>query len=325
MARRRKKKSGVLAFLGDLSPMSLLLHPATLFVGFNIALAATAVYCWDKYQDKIVDPNTTLLAANKIEINTPPSWAKTDIKEAILTSTGNSKSLLDPELIADAVATCKSIGWIEQVQRMEKSRDGLKCELIYREPIAVVELHDKTVPGWKQKPKLIPVDRTGMIMPETLALHGSIQPKIYILHWDDSQKRAPQHLSQIDRWTAWPDARVKDAAAISEVLIQDWQAFGLSRIISFRQSQNADDRTIPFELWSDEGLNAATVVWGNPPGSEIENEAPYAQKIAALKAFVEQHGPLNKLSERVIDLRSGQAIQVGQASGLGYRRSFEVR
>ena len=324
MARRRQQ-SGLSALLGDISPLSLLLHPATLFVGFNIALAVMAVYTWDRYQDKIVDPSSSLLSAEKIEVNTPPAWAKTNIKEAILTSTGESKSLLDPALIPDAVATCQSIGWIEQVQRMEKTRDGLKLDLVYRKPIAVVELDSKTVPGWKQKPKLVPVDRTGVIMPETLAFSGSIQPKIYIHHWDKNQNGAPQHLRHIHRWTAWPDPRVKDAAAISEVLFQDWQAFGLSRIISWRQIKDAQDTTIPFELWTDEGGNAATVVWGNPPGAEVDSEAPFTQKIAALQAYVQKNGPLNKLSERVIDLRSGQAIQVGRASGLGYRRSFDVR
>ncbi len=324
MARRRKQ-SGLSRLLGDISPTGLLLHPATLFIAFNVALAVTAIYTWDRYQDKIVDPKLSVLSAEKIEVNTPPAWTKTNIKEAILTSTGESKSLLDPTLIADAVATCQSIGWIEEVQRMEKTRDGLKVDLRYREPIAVVELDSKTVPGWNQKPKLVPVDRTGVIMPESLALNGSAQPKIFIHHWDASQNRAPQHLRHIYRWTAWPDPRVKGAAAISEILFRDWQAFGLSRIISFRQIKDANDGTIPFELWTDQGENAATVVWGNPPGSELENEAPFEQKVAALQAYVQKHGPLNKLSERVIDLRSGQAIQVGRASGLGYRRSFEVR
>jgi len=322
----RRKKSQYSNFFGDLSPTDLLLHPATLFVVFNIALAATAVYCWERYQNKIVDPRISLLSAEKIQVNTPPpAWAKTNIKEAILTATGESKSLFDPELISDAVATCQSIGWIERVQRMEKTRDGLNVDLIYRDPIAVVELDDNTVPGWKQQPKLIPVDRMGVIMPEALALSGSIQPKIFIHHWDGSQNSTPQHLSHIRRWTAWPDARVQDAAAISEVLFQDWQAFGLCRIISRRQIQDVQDKTIPFELWSDEGPNAAIVLWGNPPGSEIENEAPFDLKVAALRAYVEQHGPLNKLPERVIDLRSGQAIPVGNASALGFRPNFEVR
>ncbi|WP_148618659.1 hypothetical protein [Mariniblastus fucicola] len=305
--------------------MKLLFHPATLFVLFNVGLAATAVWCWGRYQNKIVDPALTQLSAEKIEINTPPAWTKTDIKEAILTSTGQPRSLLEPSLISDAVATCQTIGWIEQVREMKKTREGLKVDLLYRQPIAVVELHSKTVPDWKQEAKLIPVDRTGVIMPQKLALAGTVQPKIFIYHSDETQKHAPQHLRHIYRWTQWPDERVKGAAAISEVLIGDWQMLGLSRIISWRLFANADDRTIPFELWTEEGENAATVIWGNAPGLELENEAPWDQKVAALNNYVQQKGPLNKLSVRIIDLRSGQAVEVGRASGLGHRRELDVR
>ena len=320
----RRKKTGLSAILGDISPTALLLHPATLFVAFNVALAVTAIWCWDRYQDKITGPHATLLSEDRIEINSPPAWTKTNIKEAILTSTGQPKSLLDPSLISDAVATCQTIGWIEQVQHMKKTNEGLKAQLVYRQPIALVELKKETVPGWKQQPRLVPVDRQGVIMPEFLAMEGSVQPRIFIHHWDQKLQSAPQYLRHINRWTAWPDNRVKDAAAISEVLIRDWQSFGLSRIISLRQIQNADDPTIAFELWSDEGQNAAIVVWGNPPGSEIDGEAPSPQKVSALQAYVQQHGPLDKLSERIIDLRSGQAVEVGRASELGYRRNLDL-
>lgn len=322
MARRRK--TGFAAFLDNFSITGLLFHPGTLFVLFNIAMATTAVWCWERYQDKIVDPESTILTAQRIEINEQPAWAKTNLKEAILSSTEQPKSLLDPSLIPDAVATCQTIGWIEKIQEMKKTRDGLKVDLIYREPIAIVELDSKTVAGWKHNKKLVPVDRTGVIMPESLALQGA-QPSIFISHSNETQQQALQHLRHIHQWTQWPDSRVTEAAAISEVLIRDWQTTGLSRIISYRQFKNADDRTIPYELWTNEGENAATVIWGNAPGTELQNEATSTQKLVALLGYIQQHGPLNKLPERIIDLRSGQAIVVGKGSVIGHRRGFEIR
>ena len=322
MARRRQ--SGRAAFLDNFSTTGLLFHPGTLFVLFNVAMAVTAIWCWDKYQHKIVDPQLTMLTAQRIQINEQPAWTKTNLKEAILNSTENPKSLLDPWLLPDVAATCQSIGWIEQIREMKKTREGLKVDLVYREPIAVVELHQKTVPGWEHEPKLVPVDRTGVIMPEKLAVQGT-QPSIFIYHSDETQKRAPQHLRHIYQWTQWPDARVTEAAAISEVLIRDWHATGLSRIISWRMFNDANDRAIPFELWTDEGENAATVIWGNSPGTELQNEANWNQKLAALQGYIQQHGSLDELSERIIDLRSGQAIEVGKGSAIGHRRGFEVR
>jgi hypothetical protein len=320
---RRRRKSGFSAFLDNFSPTKLLLHPASLFLLLNIFLAMTAVYFWNRYQDRIVDPASTVLTAEKIEINTPPAWTKTDLRAAILGPTDVPKSLLDPGLISDAVATCQSVGWIEEVRRMEKTREGLKVDLVYREPIALVELGGQTVPGWKDKPRLVPVDRKGVIMPESLVMGSNVQPKIFIFHSDETQQHAPQYLRHINRWTEWPDSRVRDAAAISELLVARWQAFGLSRIISWRLISDADNATIPYELWTDEGENAATVVWGNAPGSELNGEASWDQKVAALIGYVEKSGPLDKLGGRVIDLRSGQAIEVGRSAALGYRRSIE--
>ena len=320
----RRKRSGFAAFLEEFSPVSLFFHPATLFLVFNLLLAVAAVQLWSRYQHRIVDFQSVALTAEKIHINAPPAWAKTNLKRAILGSTETPKSLLDPALVPDAVATFQSVGWIEEIRQMEKTREGLSVDLVYRHPIALVELHSKTVPGWNKSPRLIPVDRRGVIMPESLAMQTA-QPKIFLYHSDASQRRAPQHLKHIHRWTPWPDARVQDAAAIGEKLIGNWQSFGLSRIISWRLFSDADNATIPFELWTDEGENAATIVWGNAPGSELEGEAAWQQKLAALESYVQQHGALNKLPERIIDLRSGQAIVVGRASGLGYKRSFEVR
>ena len=322
MARRRQ--SGLAAFLGNFSLTNMLFHPGTLFVLFNIGMAATAIWCWDRYQNKIVDPELMMLTAQRIEINDQPVWAKTNLKEAILNSTEHPKSLLDPSLISDVAATCHSIGWIEQIREMKKTREGLKVDLVYREPIAVVELHKKTVPGWQQEPKLVPVDRRGVIMPDKLAVQGT-HPSIFIYHSDENKKQAPRHVRHIYQWTQWPDVRVTEAAAISEVLIRDWQATGLSRIISWRMFKDAGDRTIPFELWTDKGENAATVIWGNSPGTELQNEARWDQKLAALQGYVQQHGTLRELSERIIDLRSGQAIEVGKSAAIGHRQGFEVR
>lgn len=321
----RRKRSGLAAFLEDFSPTALLFHPASLFLIFNLLLAITAVHLWSRYQYRIVDPQSVALTAEKIQINTPPSWAKTNLKKAILGPSDQPKSLLDPQLMPGVVATFQSVGWIEQIRHMKKTRQGLEVDLVYRHPIALVELHGKTVPGWKKDPQLIPVDRQGVIMPENLAMRSNSQPKIFIYHSDESQRNAAQHLRHIQRWTPWPDSRVRDAAAISEKLITNWQSLGLSRIISWRLSSDADNAAIPFELWTDKGENAATVVWGNAPGNESAGEATWDQKVAALMAYVQQHGPLNELNERIVDLRTGRAVEVRRASGLGYRKAFEVR
>jgi len=320
----RRKKTGLAAFMDNFSITGLLLHPAMLFVMFNAAMATTAVWCWDQYQDKIVDPNVTMLTADRIQLNQQPAWTKTNLREAILSSSQQPKSLLDPFLISDVAATCQSIGWVEQIDSMKKTREGLQVDLVYREPIAAVELNAKTVPGWKAAEKLVPIDRTGVIMPEKLAIRGAT-PSIHIYHCDENKTQAPKHLNQIYQWTTWPDTRVTEAAAIIEVLAADWQATGLSRVISRQLVKDASDRTIPFELWTAKWEKAATVLWGNAPGNELQNEADWQQKMAALQQYVQQHGPLNSLPPSIIDVRSGKAIVVGQGLTVGFRPASDVR
>lgn len=320
----RRKKTGFAAFLENFSITELLFHPGTLFVLCNIVMAMTAVWCWERYHDKIVDPEFTILTAQRIEINEQPAWAKTNLKEAILNSTEQPKSLLDPSLISDAVATCQTIGWIEKIQEMKKTRDGLKANFVYREPIAIVELRDETVPNWKQPAKLVPIDRTGTIMPDNLAVQG-IQPSIFINHSDESLKRAPQHIGQLYQWTQWPDTRVTEAAAIIDILRTDLQAIGFSRVISRQLFDDVEDRTTPFELWTDKWENAATVLWGSSPGNELPNEAQWNQKLAALQNYIAQHGRLDSMTPRIIDVRSGNAIVVGAGAAVGSRVQFNVR
>ena len=322
---RRKKKSGFQAFIDNISFSGLMLHPATLFVGLNVFIAAAAMYCWDKYQDKIVDHDALVLSEDKIAINTPPVWAKTNLKEAILESSGKPKSLFDTDLIQDAVSTLKTVGWIENVHRLEKSTNGLSVELSYREPVAFVELHEKTVPGWKKKDQLIPIDRHGVVMPENLVIDDGSRPKIYVSHFDQETGKVPSHMQEILRWATWPDDRITQAAAISNLLIQDWQALGLCRIITFPASEPTQNSSTPFELWTNEGPNAATIIWGNAPGLEVIGEATADQKLTALKAYVQANGPLNKLSGRRIDITSGQAQRVAHSPNSLQRRAFSIR
>ena len=319
----RRKKSGFQAFIDGITVTGLLLHPGTLFVAFNVAIAITAIMCWDRYQDKILDHESLSLTADKIEVNAPPNWTKTDLKEAILESSGRPMSLLDPNLLSDAAATLKTVGWVEEVRRMEKSPEGLKVDLSYREPVALVELHGNTVSGWKKAAEqLIPVDRHGVVLPTASLVDDGSRPKIYLFHYGQKKGVMPDHLKHVYQWTQWPDNRVQGAAAIGELFKARWQQYGLCRITSRRAFEATNSASIPFELWTKSGKNAAIVIWGNPPGQEIAGEAMANEKLAAIDEYVRKNGMLDSLSERMIDLRGGRAIEVSPSS-LGYRKGLD--
>jgi hypothetical protein len=323
---RRKKKTGFKAILDGVSLQNLLLHPATLFVALNVAMGVAAIYSWDRFKDDIVDPASNQLTEDNIRIKTPPpEWAKTDLKATLLSGTGSeeSASLLNTGLISDAVKSFQSVGWIEKVVSVEKSRDGLDIELAYRNPVAVVELRggkSGTVPGWGSEPaKLIPVDRTGHVLPETLAFTGGKMPVVTLFHGDGQQAGVPPHLRHLYSWTPWPDERIKQAASLSETLRHDWHDMGLHRIVTWRSFADADSTSIPYQLWTEKGETSAIVIWGNPPDMETQSEGTWRQKVIALREYVKRKGPFNARQELVIDVRSGQAIELTQSASLQYR------
>ena len=53
------------------------------------------------------------------------------------------------------------------------------------------------------------------------------------------------------------------------------------------------------------------MIWGNPPGQELANEASAAEKILAMEQYVEANGPFHQMTDRVVDVRSGSVVVLG--------------
>jgi hypothetical protein len=115
----------------------------------------------------------------------------------------------------------------------------------------------------------------------------------------------PIRFTKLENWTEWPDERIKSCAEISEIIGSRWQDLGLYRIVTFRKPEQANDPSVPFELWPDVGTQ---VIWGSPPGQELPNEASAEEKLQALELFVSNYGPLDQLAKAKIDVRSGKPI-----------------
>ncbi len=305
MARRKKSRYAI----GGVPIQEWLVHPATLFVGLNVVLGMIAIWAWGKYQHQIVAPARTNLAGDRIVFAAPPGWIPDGEKEifgAVLAGREPEEvSVFEPGLIRNTVASLRSIGWIEEILKVEKSREGIKIDLAYRSPLALVEL-DHVDPAWNG-PRLIPVDRTSAVLPQTARSTGAVMPLI-------SMFRPVGDPSQLLTWNQWPDERVQAAARIGNVLASDWRGLGLYRIVSWRYPDAPESSLKPFHLWTKNGENSARVIWGNAPGEEVGGEASWEQKVTALRAYVQKNGPLDQLDDRIIDLRSGSAMRTERAA-----------
>lgn len=304
--------------LEGFSLRGILLHSATLFVIATMLVIGTAIFLWERHQARIVNLEEFRLTEDKIQLTTPPVWASDNLKRMVISgiskptpetsnpkSGNNPASILDTQLVARTASVMKNVGYVERVKSVHKSKSGLEIDLVYREPIALVELSQHTFPyEWPQKYQgkdiLLPVDRFGVVMPESLGT-GLLLPRILVVY----PVASPDQFQKLVTWADWPDERIKDAAAISALFGKSSDAIGLARIMTRRKPDQAGVSQISYELWPDSG---AQVVWGNAPGKELQGEADAEAKLRALEGFVLKYGALNRQDNKRVDVRTGTVV-----------------
>lgn len=295
--------------ISNLSIRGFLLHPATLFAAATTALIGGAIFLWEGHQQTIVSQGQYRLTEDNIRMTEQPVWAEGNLKKLVVGESGQTQaSILDTQLVSRTVGICRSVGYVERVQSIEKSKTGLDIELVYRRPIAAVELSRRTMVRKWPKDKsgqsvLMPIDRLGIVMPESINKHQQL-PTIYIKY--------PKNTEKLDPWTDWQDDRIKDAAAIIAQFEQPLADFGIFFITTdrFLESDKLAATTKPFELGSGRGTR---IIWGNAPGKELPNEATVAQKLEAIKSVVSEYGRLDRSNLGNIDVRTGN-LSISRAS-----------
>lgn len=306
----RKKRNDLLdRMIAKFSLRGFLLHPATLYLSSAVVVLMLAIGCWERYRHRIIDADAMTLTAEKIRLSPQPPWVRTDLKRMVLGTAEDPAqrppSIMDTALVPQTAATLKSVGWIETIDRIQKSKTGLDIDLTYRQPVAIVEISPTTVKGFQPtKPVLLHVDRTATLMGRGL----SSRPQEYLLISVDQ----PMYTDQLIAWSKWQDPRIQSAAAISNVVKDVWRPMGLYRLMTWRDRSSAADRRIPFQFWTKMGQKTGVkIIWGNAPGEELRGEATASAKLQAMAAYVAKHGRFDKMSDRTIDLRSGNAVVLG--------------
>lgn len=306
----RKRRDDILdRMMAKLSIRGFLLHPATLYLGSALVVLFLAIACWEKYGNRIIDQHAMTLTPEKIQMTAQPAWIRGDLKQVVLGDPGNPAyvppSIMDTALVPQTVASLSSVGWIENIDRIEKSKTGLEIDLTYRRPVAIVEVIGANRKGaQKTKTQLLHIDRSATLMGS-----GIGNPAEDFLLISVNQ---PMYMDQLVAWSQWQDARIQSAAAISDAVKDIWKPMGLYRLMTWRNHSNASDRRIPFQLWTKNGdRTGVRVIWGNAPGFELPGEASAVAKIEAMAAYVAKHGRFDKVSDRTLDLRSGRAVVLG--------------
>lgn len=304
----RAKKQDILDRLFEnFSLRGFLLHQATLFVAATVLVITGVVFLWKNYQHTIADPTEFLLTEDKIELTAPPEWVDEDLRKLI--ASDDAQSILDPQLVSRTALKMRNVGFVESVNQIVKSKNGLKIDLQYRFPVGRIELSPITFgKSWNRDTVYLPIDRQGVLMPRRLPLEKL--PRIRMLY---PGNLLPGKSNELTTWSDIDDPRIRDAAAIAQFFVNDAQRIGIDQIMTYKRPlKDEDDAELPFQLWP--YFNKGTkVIWGQAPGKELAAEAPVEQKLVALEGHIAKYGNLNEPNEPnglTIDIRSGSVVIV---------------
>jgi len=312
MARKRRRDDILDRMIASFSFRRTLLHPAMLFLAATVLIIGTAIFSWERYKNRILPPARYQLTSENLQVSPQPAWTSPDLQTMILGDQRDQdyrpKSIMDTALVPTVANTLQSVGWIENIDSIRKSKHGLDVQLTYRRPVGMVEINSMTIApsAFKGKKAVnLHVDRQGVVMGGP----HSEQPGDHLLISIGN----PMYMDQLLPWSQWQDVRVQGAARIGEVLQDRWKALGFYRLTTFRSRANATDQRIPFQLWTEPGRKYRVhLIWGNPPGQELANEASAADKILAMEQYVQANGPFHQMTDRIVDVRTGSVVVLGE-------------
>jgi len=150
MARRRRRDDILDRMIASFSLRGTLLHPAMLFLVAAVLIIGTAIFSWDRYKNRILPPENFQLTSDNLEITPQPSWTSPDLRNMIIGDQRSEgyqpRSIMDTALVPDLANALNSVGWIENIDKIQKSRHGIDVDLTYRRPVGMVEINSMTMP-----------------------------------------------------------------------------------------------------------------------------------------------------------------------------------
>ncbi len=305
MSQTRKQQRSVTAaqqFLGTMPWGRLLANPTVWIFAATIGLIVAAQQYWHNGIGKSgeVDPQFAL-RTEQVVINEPDLEIGTAPQQLLRVEfLQASRSLLDAQLVRDLADYLKTWPFVQSIQSIVKTHQGVTVRVTYREPVALVE--------WKTPHEAFRryVDDLGQIMPQPTA------PK-------DRQKSLLRInviepvMESLRDWSVWPDERIQAATRIACDLRGSSDRLGIYRIVTYRRDRR--DFSQPFELWTARG---GKIVWSDDPMSDSAEIV--AAKLRLLNDWQERNGSFDQLAGwKKLDVREGKVRLVDDASEVANR------
>ena len=290
----RESRSMLARLLGWLSwfqsPLAAILLVISLFW-------ITTWLAWNHWGPEIGSQEHYLLSADKIRVMPPkPEWIQSDIKAAAIDDGKlTDLSLPDKQLLDKVRGAFLVQNWVANVSRVSKRADGVDVVLVYRRPVAMVEV----IQG---QPGLLPIDVDAVCLPPDDFDQTQVDNFLRVMA-DNSGPAGPVG-------TYWGDERIRGGAKIADQLSNvPWKQLDLYRIRTRPRGGSGREGPYQYDLVTRDQF---LIHWGFPPGQEADKEADSSTKLTHLLKFAKEHGGLKgeDLKGQQLDLTDPQGARL---------------
>lgn len=281
---------------------TLFVHPAFIFACASIGAIVGSTVLWNKYRTDLFAANSFQFDETTLACNEQPEWIKGNLKQNIWQANQLGQTdLLDAQLVPKIADAFANSSWVARVNRINKHASGVEVDLLFRRPVALVEVANN---------QLVPIDEAGTVL-DSHTMSPEFAQHCWRLHVNQ-----PAAASILDG-QAWPDRRIADAGALASALFELRQKLGMTHILQLASSHQYEISRGPFVLSKPGG---AKIIWGASPNYEVDGEATFQKKLAAIEKWLKTNQSFDEFSKQqsnkmlVIDLRQGNVTIQWQAS-----------
>ena len=209
------------------------------------------------------------LSAEFVRVPMAPPWVPADFVESVLRNSGlASASLLESGMAEKLAKAFAADSWVESIVHVElRFPSGADVDLVYRRPIAVVEVAQG----------LLPIDPNGTLLRTDYFISVAPEKKYDYLRISGIRSTPLGGVG-----TAWGDPLVHTSARLAEVLADVAEPLELATILP-----NSERNQTVFRLKTAAGTE---IVWGRFDTNDPKNNA----KKKRLLELAEQYGSLDR-------------------------------
>ena len=210
------------------------------------------------------------LSAEFVHVPAAPPWVPADFVESVLRNSDlTSASLLESDIAEKLAKAFAADSWVESVVRVElRFPSGANVDVVYRRPIAVVEVAQG----------LLPVDPNGVLLRTDYFINVAPEKKYDYLRIVGIRSTPLGGVG-----TAWGDPLVHASARLAELLADVAEPLELTAILP-----GSGKNQVVFRLKTAAGTE---IVWGRFDTDDLKNDA----KKKRLCELAEQYGSLNRI------------------------------